>query len=112
MRLMLVLMVLAGGIARAQAREVRQWQYSAAFLSAASVADSVSSWHQPEVNPILGSRFEVKSVLIKSVIVGGALGVEWILVRRHPETRRAFTVTNWIAGAGTLGIAGRNWRMR
>ena len=87
----------------------RQWTYSAAFLASSTVADSFSSYGRIELNPVLGQRFDARSVAIKGGIVGGLIVTERLMPAKY---RKAFTWANYAVGGVTWGVAGRNWRLK
>jgi hypothetical protein len=63
------------------------WKASVAAVVVASVVDVHSSWGKQEANPVLASgdgRFGARGVAIKSLITGGALGAQWLLLRKKP----------------------------
>src|SRR5258707_18727 len=67
------------------------WKVSMAFVAAASAADAQSSLGRYELNPALrgtGGSFGVKGIALKSAITGGSLGIQWLLMRHHPEMDR------------------------
>ncbi len=89
-------------------------KWSMAALLAGSTADSISSYGQPELNPLLSAngQFNSRSVGVKFGIVGGVIVGETLLLHHHPEMGKTITIVNF-AGAGvTGGVAVRNWRMR
>ncbi len=96
-----------------RARRQRLWKVSLAVLGAATVADVQSSMGRRELNPLLNSssgRFSMQGVAIKSAIVGGAIGIQYLLLRRNP-TPAAYTAaaaTNFAIAGVTGSIAARN----
>lgn len=89
-------------------------KWSMVALLAGSTADMVSSYGQPELNPILASngQFNAKSVGIKFGIVGGIAVGEVLLLHRHPEMTRTVEIVNFTGAGVTGGVAARNWRIR
>jgi len=78
------------------------WKASLAAVIAASVIDAQSSWGKQEANPLLANsagRFGGRSVAIKGILTGAALGTQWFMVRHKPEMRRYATL-------GNFGLAG------
>lgn len=87
------------------------WAASVAFLAVAETADIASSRGSYELNPVLGrGPFGARQASIKAGIVGGVILAEWLILRRHPDSSRAFKWANYIAGGVTVGVAIRNWR--
>lgn len=86
------------------------WQYSVAFFAGAQAMDTASSWGKIETNPILGrGPFGARQVGLKMSMASGVVLVEWLMLRRHPGTRRAWTWANIVAGGVTVGVSARNW---
>jgi hypothetical protein len=105
----LVLLALSMITACAQERS-RNWNISVAFYAGAQVVDAASSRGWVEANPVLGrGQFGGRQAGIKAGIGGGMLLTEWMILRRHPETRRFWTWANYAAGAVTVSVAARNW---
>ena len=98
---------------KAPTRKQRLWKVSLAVLGAATVVDIQSSMGRRELNPLLNSssgRFSMQGVAIKSAIVGGAIGIQYLLLRRNP-TPAAYTAaaaTNFAIAGVTGSIAARN----
>jgi hypothetical protein len=90
------------------------WKLSVLFTAAAAAADSHSSWGRLEVNPVLrgaNGRFGLQGVAIKALITGGAIGAQYLLLRRNPKVEKYGIVTNMVM-AGALGTAAVvNYRM-
>ena len=98
---------------RASTRKQKLWKVSLAILGAATVADVQSSMGRRELNPLLNSssgRFTMQGVAIKSAIVGGAIGIQYLLLRRNPSPSAytAAAVTNFGVAAVTGTFAARN----
>jgi len=89
----------------------RAWRTSAATVAASFAVDAASSRGRYELNPVVGrGPFGARQVAVGAAITGGALAAQWLVLRRHPEMRRAFVVSN-AAAAGAHGVAAwRNWR--
>jgi len=72
--------------------------------------DAASSRGSFEANPLLGrGQFGRSQLAIKGGIAGGVVLAEWLILRRHPETKRFWTWTNYATGAVTTAVAVRNW---
>jgi hypothetical protein len=73
------------------------WKASVIALVAASAADVHSSMGRYELNPMLRSadgRFGIKGIAIKSLIAGGAIGMQYLLVRKSPQASRYAAIAN------------------
>lgn len=89
------------------------WRISAIFFTGASAMDAVSSRGQYELNPALGrGPFGARQEAVKGIAVGGILLTEYLVLRKHPETRRSWVYVNYAAGAATAGAAIHNWRQK
>lgn len=87
------------------------WKFSAGLVAGATALDAGSSWGQQELNPALGrGTFAGRQLAIKGSIAGALVLTEWLVMRKHPETRRAWTYANWAAAGATAGVAARNFR--
>jgi hypothetical protein len=84
---------------------------SQAALLAGVAADSASSWHQPEVNPILGARFDGRSLAIKGAVLGGLLTIE-NFAGRHRGAVKTATIVNFTVAGVLSGVAVRNERLK
>lgn len=91
----------------------RNWNVSVSFVMGAQVLDAASSRGAYELNPLLGrGPFGSRQVMTKGAIVGSLILSEWLVMRKRPETRRAWAYTNYAIAGATTGIAVRNWRIR
>lgn len=84
------------------------------ILIAGTAADAASSWHQPELNPVLARRgeFSGSSVAIKGGIVGAQIIVYSLIERKHPQFRNIGDASEIAEGALFASVAVRNWRQR
>ncbi len=87
---------------------------SVASLVGANALDLASSWGRPELNPFLtpgsnGGRFGWQSATIKLGLTATTLLFQRHVLRRRPELRRPFAVSNFIAAGAMSGIAARNY---
>ncbi|MDX1980395.1 MAG: hypothetical protein SFV51_09010 [Bryobacteraceae bacterium] len=83
------------------------WKLSVVAAAAAAAADSHSSWGRLETNPLLrgsNGRFGLQSLALKALITGGAIGVQYLILRKHPNAEKYGVATNMIM-AGVLGTA-------
>lgn len=118
MRKLALLLILVCATAWAQEppkRTKKRWLVSVAVLLAAGAADVHSSYGGYEANPLLRSadgRLRVRGVGIKFGLLGAVAGVEYLMIRKHPEAAGTAFVSN-LAGASALtAIALRNYRVR
>ena len=77
------------------------WKFSAAMLTAVTIADMQSSVGRQEANPLLASQngqFSGQGVALKGLMVGGLLGVQWVMLRRNPQASK------YAAGANFASI--------
>jgi len=80
------------------------WKVSAAMLTAVTIADVQSSMGRQEANPLLSSQsgqFSAQGVALKSLMVGGLLGVQWVLLRRNPQASKYAAGANFAMTALT-----------
>jgi len=92
----------------------KKWAISLAPLVASEALDSASSYGLRELNPVLAQpdgRFGMKAVSIKFGVIGGLIGVEYLLVRKYPRSAKFFTVINWTAAGATTGLAIHNYTL-
>ncbi|MFN7932696.1 MAG: hypothetical protein U0R19_05175 [Bryobacteraceae bacterium] len=83
------------------------WKVSAVALAAATSVDAHSSWGRVEANPVLAGpngRFGSQGVALKTLITGGVLGAQYMMMKNHPKAERYGTWTNFVL-AGALGSA-------
>ncbi len=87
------------------------WKVSAAMLTAVTIADMQSSVGRQEANPLLASRsgqFSGQGVALKSLMVGGVLGVQWVMLRRNPQASKYAAGANFAMTALTGAIVVHN----
>lgn len=116
--LLLVPLFNLSGEAAAQEPAKRPWRkvwvVSAVALAAATAFDASSSAGRFEANPLLrNSRGEFsasKGIAIKSLITGGTLAVQALLMRKRPDAglEKACALVNFAAAGAVTGIAVRN----
>ncbi|MGA3027816.1 MAG: hypothetical protein ABSF98_23920 [Bryobacteraceae bacterium] len=85
---------------------------SVASLLGANGMDIVSSYGKLEENPLLqgsGGRFDARSVMLKSALVGGLQVSSYLVMRRHPEFRKRAMIMNFVATAVLAGVAAHNF---
>jgi hypothetical protein len=94
----------------------RLWKASVAMLAASSIADVHSSWGRLEANPLLrgpNGRFSMQGAVLKTMIVSGVIGAQYLMLRNHPKASKYGAFTNLIV-AGAVSAAAvsnyqRNW---
>jgi len=107
----LSLLVLSMVTASAQDHGQRNWNISVAFFVGAQAMDTMSSRGAIETNPVLGrGQFGARQMMIKAGIASGVILTERMILRRHPDTRRYWTWTNYATGTAIAAVAARNWK--
>jgi hypothetical protein len=74
------------------------WKASLALLVASSAADMQSSLGRRELNPLLANaqgRFGARGIAVKALITGGALGLQWLMMRNNPAADRYAAIANF-----------------
>lgn len=92
----------------------KRWAISLAPLIASEALDASSSYGLRELNPVLAQpdgRFGMKAAGIKFGVIGGLVGVEYLLVRKFPRSAKFFTVINWTTAGATTGLAIHNYTL-
>jgi hypothetical protein len=91
-----------------------QFKWSVAILVSANVLDVASSIGPGvEANPILGrGQFGARQISIKSAVIGGVVLVEALMVRKWPQSAKAFKWVNFVDAGVTTGVAAHNWSER
>jgi hypothetical protein len=91
----------------------RLFAMSLVSFAGAETFDALSSRGMIEQNPILGrGPFGARQIGIKVSMGGALVAAEMLIIRRFPQTRRAFTWTNFIASGGTSAVAWHNVALR
>jgi hypothetical protein len=90
------------------------WKASIASLTVAHVIDVKSSWGKRELNPVLASpsgNFGGQGALIKMGVLGGVVGLEYLLTRGHPSGRfyRGLAILNFASSAAIGATAAHNY---
>jgi hypothetical protein len=105
--------------AQSQAEEFQHhtklWKISAGLLAAVTVADIQSSVGRQEANPLLASQngqFSASGVAIKSLLVGGMIGGQWLLLRKNPQASKYAAGANFAAAALTGAIVVHNHMLK
>jgi hypothetical protein len=92
----------------------KKWAISLAPLVASEALDAASSYGLRELNPLLAQpdgRFGMKAAGLKFGVIGGLIGVEYLLVRKYPRSAKFFTVINWTTAGATTGLAIHNYTL-
>src|SRR5437879_5139853 len=93
----------------------RAWKRSLVPLMASQSLDAVSSYGMRELNPMLADSrgaFGMRATTVKFGVVGAFVGVEYLIVRKHPGAARVFSKLNWTAAGITTGVAVHNFAIR
>jgi hypothetical protein len=77
-----------------------------------SLLDSHSSWGKREANPVLGTKFNGRSLAIKSGIVGGMLLLQYLHIKKVPAAQKVYTKLNFGFSAVNTGIVIRNYQIK
>ena len=90
------------------------WRCSLGGLAMANFLDAHSSWGKRELNPNLSGNqgtFGLHGALLKVGIQASVVGMEYLILRRHPSARlyRFLTVINSGDAAVTGVMAARNY---
>ncbi|MBV9304385.1 MAG: hypothetical protein JOY62_05860 [Acidobacteriaceae bacterium] len=88
----------------------RLWIASICMMVGASAADAATSWGKYEGNSFLASsdgRFGAKGLSIKAAIAGGGI-VPQLLLRRHRNLWKPFTVANFVEAGVFTGTSIHN----
>jgi hypothetical protein len=102
----LIIFGLFSAQAQAETKRVKVWRVSAAILGAVTIADIQSSAGRMEANSMLQSnngRFGGRGIALKSLMVGGALTGQWLMLRRNPNAATQAAAINF-AVAGLTGV--------
>jgi hypothetical protein len=116
-----LLALLAGGhllpcqAVEAQKKSRRLWWASVAMVVAAGALDVASSRGGAEANPLLrgsnGTFNTGRAVLLKSLVTGGMVATEALVMRHSPGSGHSAAIVNF-ATSGTIGaLAVHNWKV-
>jgi hypothetical protein len=84
------------------------YRWSVMAIVAGNAADTVSSWHHPEANPVLanpGAAFDTRSVALKAAFLGGSLLIEHWALSHNPRLYRRLAWMNVAIAGGLGGVA-------
>lgn len=96
-------------------KSYRAWQISLVPVAASQALDIYSSRGLHELNPVLAApdqRFGGQAALIKLGIAGALVGVEYIVVRKHPGAAKLLWKLNVASAAVTGATAAHNFSIR
>jgi hypothetical protein len=89
-----------------QARpKMKGWKISLLALAAAHSADAATSWNKRELNPLLSpssGAFGGQTLAIKCAMTAASVGLQAIVLRRHPELAKMFARVNFME-SGVIG---------
>lgn len=91
------------------------WKRSLLPLIASQGLDAHSSWGMRELNPVLADRngaFGMKAAGVKFGVVGALIGIEYLIVKKFPNSARVFSKMNWGGAILTTGFAVHNYSIR
>lgn len=95
-------------------RSYRAWQISLAPVIASEALDAYSSRGLHELNPLLASSngsFGGRATILKLGITGTLLGVEYLVMRKHPGAAKIFWKLNLASAAVTGATAVHNYSL-
>jgi hypothetical protein len=93
----------------------RAWQISLGAVAATQALDIYSSRGLRELNPVLAApdqRFGGQAALMKLGIAGALIGVEYLVVRKHPGAAKLLWKLNLASAAVTGATAAHNFSIR
>lgn len=93
----------------------RAWRRSLIPLVASQSLDIASSYGMRELNPVLAGsdgRFGVRGLAVKSSVVAGVAGLEYLLVKKWPRSARVLSKLNWSSAIVTSSFAVHNFAIR
>ena len=99
----------------AEQTSMHKWKMSVAPVFASQALDVTSSYGMRELNPMLASSdgsFGAKGAGIKLGSTAALMGLEYLIVRKHPRAARIFTKINWSVSIVTTGFAAHNFAIR
>ena len=99
----------------ARAAALRSGKISIAPLVASQVLDVTSLYGTREMNPLLASPnggFEEKGAVIKLGVTWAVVGIEYLIVRKYPRSKRVISKLNWTTGIVTTGFAIHNYAIK
>jgi hypothetical protein len=109
--LVLVLSVISLRAEEAGSGRKRLWKWSIGVLAAANAADVMTSMGRHELNPVLGvGQFGARATSVKISISAATIGVQYLLVRRRPQTMRKAAYINFALAGATGAVATFNTR--
>jgi hypothetical protein len=94
---------------------LRRWKISLIPFAASQGFDIASSYGMRELNPALAGpngQFGAQSAAIKVGATGAFIGIQYLIVRKHPGAAKFFTKINWAGAALTSSFAVHNYMVR
>ncbi|MEZ5399409.1 MAG: hypothetical protein R2729_07045 [Bryobacteraceae bacterium] len=88
------------------------WRASIGAVLAASAFDAHSSMHRFEANPLLrgtNGRFQMRGFAVKAAITSGAMGIQYLLLRKSSRGERAAAFVNFGMAGGLSVVAAKNY---
>jgi hypothetical protein len=110
-----ILGLLTAPVQAETSKRAKIWRVSVAILGAVSITDMHSSMGRRESNPFLRSndgRFHGRGIALKSLVVGSAVGAQWLLVRKNPNAAGYAAAANFAASALTGTVVVRNHMLK
>lgn len=98
-----------------EAAAIRAWKRSLVPVVVSQSLDIASSYGMRELNPLLAGpdgRFGAKATTIKIGAAAAVVGLEYLIVRKWPNTGRVFSKLNWGSAVLTGSFAAHNYRIR
>jgi len=99
----------------AQPRDYSAWKLSLLPVVASQAVDVSSSYGMRESNPLLAGadgRFGTQAAVVKLGLTGALIGMEYLLIRKHPGAAKILWKVNLGSAAVTGVVAGRNYSVR
>jgi hypothetical protein len=94
---------------------LRAWKISLIPVAVSQGLDVYSSYGMRELNPLLAGSdggFGGRAAILKLGVTGALLSVEYLVIRRHPQSARVFSKLNWAGSIATTGLAAHNLAVR
>ncbi len=102
-------------ISAKDARSYRAWKMSLAPVIAAQALDIASSRGLRERNPVLANangQMGIQGSLIKAGIAGTMLGIEYLVIRKHPRAAKLLWKMNLVSAGVTGATAAHNFSLK
>jgi len=102
-------------VAERQDAALRAWKISLVPVVASQSLDIASSYRMRELNPMLAGsdgRFGAKATTVKLGATAAIISVEYLIVKKWPESARVLSKVNWGTSALTTGLAVHNFAIK